>query len=164
VSEQLLDLFKLGMLALLYLFFARVIWAVWSELRTPAVEGAAEPQASVAPRPGPGRRRRAGASRAPRGREALSALCVVEPAEASGTEFPIGALVEIGRTPGCDIALDDTYVSARHARIREEGEQHRLEDLGSTNGTLHNGEPVVDPVALSIGDRIQVGHTVLEVR
>jgi hypothetical protein len=35
MSDQLLDIFKYAFLALLYLFFARVLWAVWSEVRGP---------------------------------------------------------------------------------------------------------------------------------
>jgi hypothetical protein len=42
MSDSLLNIFKLGLLALLYLFFARVLWAVWSEVRGPRA-GAATP-------------------------------------------------------------------------------------------------------------------------
>ena len=36
MTDQVLDILKLVLLALLYLFFARVLWAVWSEVRQPA--------------------------------------------------------------------------------------------------------------------------------
>ena len=48
VTDQLLDILKYGLLGLLYLFFARVLWAVWSEVRWPG---------AVTARPGPRRRR-----------------------------------------------------------------------------------------------------------
>ena len=35
MSDSLLNIFKFALLALLYLFFARVLWAVWSEVRGP---------------------------------------------------------------------------------------------------------------------------------
>ena len=35
MTDQVLDILKLVLLALLYLFFARVLWAVWSEVRRP---------------------------------------------------------------------------------------------------------------------------------
>ena len=52
MPEQLLGLLKLCLLALLYLFFARVLWAVWTEVRAvrPQTEGAG-PVGAGAPRP-----------------------------------------------------------------------------------------------------------------
>jgi hypothetical protein len=64
--------------------------------------------------------------------------------------------VAIGRLPECE--------SRRHATItREDGGEYVLTDLGSTNGTLVNDEPVGEQV-LSDGDRITIGNTVLEFR
>jgi hypothetical protein len=66
----------------------------------------------------------------------------------------------VGRGADADLRLHDTGVSRAHAELRIEGEQVRLADLGSTNGTLLNGRPVSDAV-LSDGDRIEVGATPL---
>lgn len=157
---------KLGVLALLYLFFARVMWAVWSELRTPAspvaVRRVPRPARRRAPRPSAAG---AGAARAADdlGQEPV-ALVVVEPVESAGHRFELGGGATIGRSPDCDLVIDDTYVSGRHARIQMEDGAAVLEDLGSTNGTLHNGSPVHAPVPLVVGDRLRLGSTLLEVR
>jgi FhaA, N-terminal domain/FHA domain len=72
--------------------------------------------------------------------------------------------VAIGRLPECDIVISDPGASRRHATItREDGSEYVLTDLGSTNGTLVNDEPVGEHV-LSDGDRITIGNTVLEFR
>jgi hypothetical protein len=72
--------------------------------------------------------------------------------------------VAIGRLPECDIVISDPGASRRHATItREDGGEYVLTDLGSTNGTIVNDEPVGEHV-LSDGDRITIGNTVLEFR
>lgn len=69
----------------------------------------------------------------------------------------------LGRLPECDVVLADPGASRRHAQIRREGEDFTLTDLGSTNGTLVNEEPVTEWI-LEQGDRITIGRTVLEFR
>jgi len=72
--------------------------------------------------------------------------------------------VVIGRLPECDIVISDPGASRRHATItREDGGEYVLTDLGSTNGTIVNDEPVGEHV-LSDGDRITIGNTILEFR
>jgi pSer/pThr/pTyr-binding forkhead associated (FHA) protein len=65
----------------------------------------------------------------------------------------------IGRDPTCDIVLPDPTVSVRHARIvRGAGGYFELEDLGSTNGVVADGE-CVDRMTLQDGDTFVVGDT-----
>ena len=66
--------------------------------------------------------------------------------------------VTIGRDPGCEVALpdDSRSVSREHARIVQEEGRYIIEDLGSTNGTIVNGERV-DRAALEPGDEIEIG-------
>jgi len=72
--------------------------------------------------------------------------------------------VAIGRLPECDIVISDPGASRRHATITlDDGGEYVLTDLGSTNGTIVNDEPVGEHV-LSDGDRITIGNTVLEFR
>jgi hypothetical protein len=66
-------------------------------------------------------------------------------------------LTIIGRHPDCDIVLPSNTVSRRHAQIRKEGERALLSDLGSTNGTLLNGEAVIGEEPLGDRDEIVVG-------
>jgi hypothetical protein len=70
---------------------------------------------------------------------------------------PAGAVV--GRSRDCDIILDDTGVSRRHARIRPADGGWTIEDLGSTNGVLLNGAPLHAVSRLHAGDRIELGST-----
>jgi pSer/pThr/pTyr-binding forkhead associated (FHA) protein len=69
-----------------------------------------------------------------------------------------GAVVQIGRAPGCDIVLDDRNVSRRHAEIRRRGPVVVLIDLDSTNGTIVNGRRVREH-PLADGDRITLGNS-----
>ena len=62
----------------------------------------------------------------------------------------------IGRSPENSIRVDDTSVSGRHAELVLVAEKSYLKDLGSTNGTLVNGQPVTE-VQLRAGDRIRFG-------
>jgi pSer/pThr/pTyr-binding forkhead associated (FHA) protein len=63
----------------------------------------------------------------------------------------------IGRRSDCDIVLPSNTVSRRHAQIRKEGDRALLSDLGSTNGTLLNGEAVIGEEPLGDRDEIVVG-------
>lgn len=66
----------------------------------------------------------------------------------------------IGRLPECDIVLDDSKVSRRHAEVRRDGMGVNVVDLGSTNGTMVNGAGIRER-ALTDGDQITVGATIL---
>lgn len=86
---------------------------------------------------------------------------------ASATAFlqlPDGRIVTVadgltlGRAPACDVVVEDTKVSRRHARVVVEAGVAEIEDLDSSNGTLLNGKPVSRRV-LRDGDVIQLGET-----
>ena len=66
----------------------------------------------------------------------------------------------LGRGEDADIRIPDVGVSRRHARIAFDGRAAVLTDLGSTNGTLVNDQPVGEQL-LRAGDRIQLGATTL---
>jgi FHA domain-containing protein len=69
--------------------------------------------------------------------------------------------LSIGRLDACDIVLSDAGVSRKHAEVRREGDEWVIIDLGSTNGTVVNGQ-AVRRHRLAQGDRIEVGETVIE--
>ena len=81
----------------------------------------------------------------------------------TGQRYPLKTRkVKIGRGPSNQVIIpDDTFTSRNHAWITFEDGEFWLEDLGSTNGTLLNGHPVVKRQVLSSGDKIRVGHTEL---
>jgi hypothetical protein len=81
-----------------------------------------------------------------------------------GRTYPlsIGSTV-IGRGDQANLRLPDVGISRRHARLDFDGAQVVLTDLGSTNGTMVNGQRV-SAVALNPGDMIQIGTTTLTFR
>lgn len=83
---------------------------------------------------------------------------------AAGRQIPLTGPVDIGREPTLSLPLDDTQVSRRHARIAETNGRAVVEDLGSTNGTFVNDQPIHSPRELQPGDRIRLGLTVIEMR
>jgi len=64
--------------------------------------------------------------------------------------------VTIGRGDECDIVIPDRKISRQHAQVRPGSEGIVLEDLGSKNGTHHNGALIKGIVTLSDGDTIQI--------
>src|SRR5437588_10842108 len=106
MPESLLTILKFCFLALLYLFLFRVVRAVWAEVRGVPRAVAAAPAAA---RP---RRER---TKGDRGGD--SRLRVVEPPDQRGRTYDLGEELTLGRAAGCQITLDDTYVSQLHARI-----------------------------------------------
>ena len=68
----------------------------------------------------------------------------------------------VGRGDACAIQLGDPSVSREHFRLELAGDELRLVDLGSTNRTRVNGEPVDERVLIA-GDCITVGKTLLQV-
>jgi len=82
---------------------------------------------------------------------------------ALGRVFPLPAgLAIVGRAPDSVVALLDGEVSRHHARLRVQEGGVQLEDLGSTNGTRVNGEPLRGSVELRAGDRLAIGSHVLK--
>jgi hypothetical protein len=159
VPDSLLTILKVIFLGLLYLFFLRVLRAVWSELREPkTVQVGASAPASAEPAPPP-----KGRGRRQRGRDGSECLVVLEPPGRKGQVFELGDELTVGRAVGCGVALpDDTFVSQLHARVFRHNGSLYVEDLGSTNGTFLNRKQVSAAAALRKGDRLQVGKTILE--
>lgn len=67
----------------------------------------------------------------------------------------------IGRLDDCDVKIADTNTSRHHAAIERAGSGYTVTDLGSTNGTIVNGERLAGEHRLADGDTITVGAVVL---
>jgi pSer/pThr/pTyr-binding forkhead associated (FHA) protein len=137
----------------LYLFFLRVLRAVWAEV-SPVRTAAPVPAGTAKPAKKPARKAR-GRSR--------NALVVVEPADKKGRAYDLADEITLGRAAGCTVTLDDNYVSQLHARVTRRDGVLYAEDLGSTNGTYVNGKKLTGEVLLKRGDQVRIGSTVLEV-
>ena len=87
-------------------------------------------------------------------------LKVVEGPEA-GREFELsGATATIGRSPGCEIRLDDGKTSRQHAEVLNEDGKLVLRDLGSRNGTYIAGKKISE-VVLEHDLKVAIGNNVL---
>ena len=129
---------------LIFLFFLRVVRAVYVETR-------------------PGGRRK---DRRQSGSRRALTLQVLEPEERQGERFTLtpGTEMSVGRSSMCEIAIpNDVYASTVHAKVFADGAHMLIEDLPSTNGTYVNTERVVIPTRLARGDVVQVGGTIFEV-
>jgi hypothetical protein len=75
----------------------------------------------------------------------------------AGQSFaPAGERTLIGRSPECDVFLDDVTVSRRHAELLREGDTFTIRDLGSLNGTYVNRRRIESAV-LEDDDEVQIG-------
>ena len=76
----------------------------------------------------------------------------------AGETFPLDSeATTIGRSPECDIFLDDVTVSRRHAVVAKKDDRLEIEDLGSLNGTFLNRRRIESAARLSDGDELQIG-------
>ena len=82
----------------------------------------------------------------------------------AGQEVPIRQRLRIGAQADNDLVVDDETVSRHHAEVRARGGALEIEDLGSTNGTLVNGERIAQPQRLQPGDRVHIASLQLVVR
>ncbi|MGH2756048.1 MAG: FHA domain-containing protein FhaB/FipA [Actinomycetota bacterium] len=147
-----LDLLKYVFLAVLYIFMARAVKAIYVEIRPP--QTARVQQAA----------KRQGAASARRSKKAPRKVTVVEGQGLKGRSFDLDSEMLIGRADKCHIVLEDTYASQVHARIFSKGEGYMVEDMGSTNGTYLNRQKITSPTELQRGDHVKIGKTVLEMR
>jgi hypothetical protein len=145
---------KFGFLAVLYLFLLWMARSALKDLRRSADDRdpAAGPDyadatgmhaAGVAERPGGTPKLRVGTGAGLR----------------AGTAYDLSDGALLGRGDQADIMLEDSFASASHARLVPHGDVIVLEDLGSTNGTYLNDEPLRGPQPLHPGDRIRIGDS-----
>lgn len=108
------------------------------------------------PVPGPRKSNRASPNEVPFGK------LVVIYGDHAGREYRLGPKrALIGRTDQCDITINDSSISRKHASIESKDGRFLLQDLKSKNGTLVNGK-FIDVYVLNHGDKIRIGRTVLQ--
>ncbi len=145
---------KFGFLAVLYLF---LVWVAWSALRDlRRGRGAAAPGSSP-PDQATGMY---DAAHVVDGNHEFEPRLLVEhaPGHATGVAYDLIGGATLGRGD-VEIQLEDPFASSRHAQISREGHLVVIEDLGSTNGTYLNDQPLSGPQPLHDGDRIRIGDS-----
>ena len=165
--EQLLTILKLCLLAVLYLFFLRVLRAVWVEVngpkqpaQAPAVPAGRVPvgPAAVAAAPPP-----ASEAKGRRARKAkASQLTVVEPADQRGRVFHVADELTVGRAAGCrSPSTTPTRRSSTPACSAVTASSSSRTSAPPTAPSSTRSK-VTGPSVMGRGDRLQVGNTVLE--
>ena len=160
LSELTLVLIRFAYLAILWIFVLSCISVIRSDMFGARVA-----------RQGNGRgqsrqeRRARGKSKPSKPRKGIPTQVVILEGGNKGESISLEqAPLLIGRGNDAAIRLDDDYVSTRHARIANSGDQWFVEDLGSTNGTYLGQHKVDSPVPLEAGVPVRIGKTVLELR
>jgi hypothetical protein len=149
---------KFGFLAVLYLF---LLWVAWSALRDMR-RGRGGPTVLDHSSPADATGVHTAASGLGDGQlsDQFEPRLLVE--RAAGHPTGVAYDLDDGATLGrgdVEIRLEDPFASSRHARISRQGRTVVIEDLGSTNGTYLNEEPLTGPQPLHHGDRIRIGDS-----
>lgn len=128
---------RLLLAALLYAFLGAVLLMLWRDLRL----GTAQRPTS-------------------RARGYLVLLdSQADAAPAAERRVPLQPVTSIGRSPANAVVVDDSYASSHHALLASREGHWWLEDRGSRNGTLLNGQLVEGPTIVAAGDVIRIGET-----
>lgn len=85
-------------------------------------------------------------------------MLVAQEGPLKGQRWAVSHPLVLGRESNCDVVIPDRQVSRFHARITPTTEGIILEDLGSKNGTHHNGTSLTAPVMLQDGDAMQISY------
>jgi hypothetical protein len=149
---------KFGFLIVLYAF---LLWVAWSALRDMRRGERGQVRSTPAVPVDGGTSMYDAAGGLDGGADGFEPRLLVEraPGHQSGVAYDIP---DSGATLGrgdVEIQLEDPFASARHARVSRQGYVLVIEDLGSTNGTYLNGEPLSGPQPLHPGDRIRIGDS-----
>jgi hypothetical protein len=146
---------KFGFLVILYLFLLWVVRSAIKDLR----RGPNDDRAYIPPADATGMYDAADGLGAGPDQEHEPRLLVERaPGHESGVAYDLSGGATLGRGE-VEIRLEDPFASTRHARISRQGHVLVIEDLGSTNGTYLNEEPLSGPQPLHPGDRIRVGDS-----
>lgn len=84
-------------------------------------------------------------------------LLIADEGPLKGQRWQLSEAIVLGRESTCDVVVNDRQISRFHARLTPTPEGIVLEDLGSKNGTYHNGLLLTTSVVLQDGDHIAVG-------
>ena len=149
---------KFGFLAVLYLFLLFIARSALRDLRRGAEDGYSGPSADY--EDATGMHSASSEMRSQQMYGDVPKLRVETGAGLSaGSAYDLSDGALLGRGDQADIRLEDGFASSRHARLVPQGDVMVLEDLGSTNGTYLNGEPLRGPQPLHAGDRIRIGDS-----
>jgi pSer/pThr/pTyr-binding forkhead associated (FHA) protein len=143
--NALILVLRLTAAGLLYLFLLGIVIVMWRDWRAVARQVAQDREVA---------------------NRSLGQLVVVTGGEAElipGQTFPINVVTGFGRAMTNTVVIEDSFASLEHARLSLRTGRWWLEDLGSTNGTRLNGEPLSAPAIVATGDEIGIGRVRLRI-
>ncbi|HJA04443.1 MAG TPA: FHA domain-containing protein [Candidatus Microbacterium stercoravium] len=179
MSALTLFVLQYGFLLLLWVFVFVLIFALRADVFGGRVRKLPESQQQIAHPPAPPSSPQAetvahgvlpSAAPAPASGSATASAAtriVITSGPKTGLEIPLGSEpLTIGRSGESGLVIRDDYTSSHHARLVRYADQWMIQDLGSTNGTFHDGQKVSpnSPVAIQLGATIKVGATTFELR
>ena len=146
---------KFGFLAVLYLFLLFIARSALRDLRRGVDEAYVGPSADYEDATG------MYSASSGLGRDGGAPKLRVETGAGlqAGSAYDLSDGALLGRGDQADIRLEDGFASSAHARLVPQGDVMVLEDLGSTNGTYLNGEPLRGASPLHAGDTIRIGDS-----
>lgn len=165
MSEFTVLVLRLAFFVLLWLFVFLIAGVLRQDLFGPrrsrnraAKRGGRSPAAAPGPAP-----QSAAASPPPTASPPHS--LVITSGAMQGMVIALGtAPITLGRSNDNTVVLEDDFASGHHARFVPSGGRWYVEDLGSTNGTFIGEQRLTNPVPVSPGTAVTVGHTTMELR
>ncbi|MEK6806748.1 MAG: FHA domain-containing protein [Pseudomonadota bacterium] len=83
-------------------------------------------------------------------------VVVRDPQGSEICRLPLNGRLVVGRTHDCQIILPSTAISRQHARIELFKERPVFVDLGSSNGSTLNGQPLTKPTLVDEKSRVEI--------
>jgi sigma-B regulation protein RsbU (phosphoserine phosphatase) len=88
----------------------------------------------------------------------------ITPAEGAPFDYSLrGDTVVVGRAMDADLTLSDPFLSRRHSRFFRTGAELFVEDLGSRNGTIVNGQAIQQAMRVQPGDVVKISNSVIAI-
>lgn len=149
---------KFGFIAVLYLFLMWMARSALKDLRRTAGPASGYEGVDIGPEDGTGIHTASSGVTPAADRPPLLRVHTAAGLR-DGVAYDVSEGALLGRGDAADIRLEDSFASSRHVQLVPHGDVIVVEDLGSTNGTYLNGQPLTGPQPLHPGDRIRIGDS-----
>lgn len=157
MADTIYLILRVGFLALLWFFIFAALFIMKKDLRT--AEIATRKMSSKNEIPATASR----FSTATKNAISPSAIKIISENNEPRSIPLLSSPFTVGRAKAADITITDNFASSNHARFYYNNGRWFIEDTGSTNGTFINNERLTTPVQITIGTKITIGRTTLEI-
>lgn len=172
MTELTFAFLKYGFLIVLWVFAWLAVRSLRQDIQSfsPTTSRARRKRAKAATRSVARARRstaRTSTSSNPSSHDDSPTLLVVIDGPTAGVSIPLShQAITLGRAASNTMVLEDEFVSSHHARIFQDPASRSwiIEDLGSTNGTVVDGQRISEPVSLPARVPVRIGATTFELR